>query len=106
MFEATFRTGSAEVAVRVDEPMSLMHAAVKNDVPGIIGECGGNAMCATCHVYVDDAHLSRLPAMEDDEDEMLDGVVAMRTGNSRLGCQLVLDAELTGIRVEVPGVTE
>jgi cytochrome P450/ferredoxin len=90
------------IVVETDRPVSVMKAAVTNDVPGIVGECGGNAMCATCHVYVRESHLDRLPPMDEDEDVMLDGTAAERTHRSRLSCQLILDDQLTGIEVDVP----
>ena len=31
---------------------SVMETAVRNGVPGIVGECGGSLSCATCHVFV------------------------------------------------------
>ncbi|WP_432828593.1 2Fe-2S iron-sulfur cluster-binding protein [Dactylosporangium sp. CA-092794] len=81
---------------------SLMSAAIKHPVDGIIAECGGNAMCATCHVYVEPAFADRLPAMAEEEDEMLDGTASPRTGLSRLSCQLVVTEELAGMTVDVP----
>jgi len=82
---------------------SLMRAAVLHGVAGIVGECGGQAMCATCHVYVREAYLDALPAMAEDEDEMLDCAVAPRDDDrSRLGCQLVLGPGLDEIEVDVP----
>lgn len=103
MTKVTYRhSGGAETTVETDVPASLMHLAVTNDVPGIVGECGGNAMCATCHVYVAEGDLDRLPEMDEDEDEMLDGTAAPRTDRSRLGCQLVLGDLLDGITVEIP----
>jgi len=50
-----------------------MLAATKHGLDGIVAECGGNAMCATCHVYVDQTWLARLPPMADEEDALLDG---------------------------------
>ncbi|MFK0007842.1 2Fe-2S iron-sulfur cluster-binding protein [Paenarthrobacter sp. NPDC090520] len=81
---------------------TLMRAAVSNGVDGIVGECGGQAMCATCHVYVRPQFAAALPEMGDDEEEMLDCTTAERTERSRLGCQITLGDELSGIVVDVP----
>ena len=83
---------------------SVMQAAVSQDVPGIVGECGGNAMCATCHVYVDvdSASSADLPAVSDLEDEMLDCTVAPRRDSSRLSCQLKVVEEWDGLSVRLP----
>lgn len=81
---------------------SAMQAATRHDISGILAECGGNAMCATCHVYVDDAWLPRLPAMADDEDALLDGTAAERRASSRLSCQIQLSADLDGLILRLP----
>src|SRR5258708_7868736 len=57
---------------------SAMRAAVLHGVDGIVAECGGSALCATCHVYVDDKWISRLAAVGDDEDALLDGTASER----------------------------
>lgn len=88
------------IAGSVDE--SAMQAATRHDVGGILAECGGNAMCATCHVYVDDNWLPRLPSMGDDEDALLDGTAAERRANSRLSCQIKLSADLDGLILRLP----
>jgi len=79
---------------------SLMEVAVDNEVPGIVAECGGACACATCHVYVDESWVERLPAIEDMEDAMLDATVERRP-NSRLSCQIEVTAALDGLRVTV-----
>lgn len=81
---------------------SFMRAAVDAGTEGIIGECGGAAMCGTCHVLVDPDWLMRLPAMRRNEDDLLDGTAAPREPNSRLGCQLRMTAELDGLRLTLP----
>ena len=81
---------------------SAMLAATRHDVNGIVAECGGNAMCATCHVYVDEAWLPRLPAMSSDEDALLDGAAAERRPNSRLSCQIKLATDLDGLVLQLP----
>lgn len=88
----------------IDLPLgaTFMEGAVQNDVKGIIAECGGSCMCATCHVYVDDAFLDLLPEMEEEEDEMLEGTTAERTANSRLGCQVRASKALDGIILRIP----
>lgn len=87
---------------RIDAPTSVMHAALRNDVPGIVGECGGNAMCATCHIYIRENYLDELPEMDEGEDEMLDGTAAPRTDRSRLGCQVVVGHGLEDLEVDIP----
>ncbi|MES2517679.1 MAG: 2Fe-2S iron-sulfur cluster-binding protein [Bacteroidota bacterium] len=81
---------------------TLMEGAVQNDIKGIVAECGGSCMCATCHVYIDEQFLDLLPEMEEEEDEMLDGATAERRDNSRLGCQVRVSKQLDGIIVRIP----
>jgi 2Fe-2S ferredoxin len=88
--------------VEIADGESAMQAATRHGLDGILAECGGNAMCATCHVYVDESWLGRLPAMADDEDALLDGTAAERRPTSRLSCQIKLTPELDGLVVKLP----
>ncbi|MBO9514025.1 MAG: 2Fe-2S iron-sulfur cluster binding domain-containing protein [Variovorax sp.] len=81
---------------------SVMETAIHHNLRGIDAECGGCCSCATCHVYVDDAFIDRLPPPDDMENELLDGVASERLPGSRLGCQIVLTAELDGLAVRIP----
>jgi ferredoxin, 2Fe-2S len=87
----------------VDAPLgvTLMEAAVQNGVQGILALCGGACACATCHVYVDAAWLSRLGAREEMEEGMLECAWEPRD-NSRLSCQIHVTADLEGLEVTVP----
>ncbi len=64
----------------------------------IKAECGGACACATCHVYVDQAWLDKIPDIREDEEEMLDEAFNQED-NSRLSCQIILDESLDGLRV-------
>jgi len=81
---------------------SAMRAAVVHGIDGIVAECGGSAVCATCHVYVDDDWIGRLPAVGDDEDALLDGAACERQANSRLSCQIKVTPELDGLVLRLP----
>ena len=81
---------------------SVMAAAVRNGVPGIVGECGGNSSCATCHVWVRDEFRGLVGEPGDLEDDLLDLGVSERRDSSRLSCQIVLTDELDGLTVDVP----
>jgi 2Fe-2S ferredoxin len=81
---------------------SAMRAAVIHGIDGIVAECGGSALCATCHVYVDEAWLGRLAAIGDDEDALLDGTACERQANSRLSCQIKITPELDGLVLRLP----
>ncbi|WP_076858414.1 2Fe-2S iron-sulfur cluster-binding protein [Bradyrhizobium mercantei] len=88
--------------VNAPENMSVMQVAKANGVDGIVAECGGSAMCATCHVYVAEDFLDRLPVMNAVEDEMLDCTATERKPSSRLSCQIKLTPDLDGIVIHVP----
>lgn len=98
----TYRLNDDENVIDVPEGTSLMQAAIDSDVDGIVGECGGNAMCATCHVYVLGDAVTRLPAMADDEAEMLQCTASERRENSRLSCQIKMSSALGSLAVELP----
>ncbi len=88
--------------VETSDGESAMQAATRHGLDGVLAECGGNAMCATCHVYVDQGWLARLPAMADDEDALLDGTAAERLPASRLSCQIMITPELDGLVLRLP----
>ena len=90
-----------QLAVDSSSGLTLMEAALENNVPGIIAECGGACSCATCHVYIDDKWRNRVGAPNIMEDDMLDFAYDRRE-NSRLSCQIVLDESLDGLVVYIP----
>ena len=67
-----------------------------------VGECGGAAMCGTCHVLVDEPWGPQLPAMQRNEDELLDCTAAPREPCSRLSCQLRMTDALDGLSLTMP----
>ena len=80
---------------------SVMHAALDNNVPGILADCGGLCACATCHGYLDDEWMRRIPSKRGDEEELLGSVPQPREG-SRLMCQILVRPELDGMIVRLP----
>jgi ferredoxin, 2Fe-2S len=95
-------TAGVERTIEATVGDSVMETAVRNGVPGIIGECGGNCSCATCHVWVRDDFLPLVGAPGDMEEDLLDMGVSDRRDGSRLSCQLRVTAELDGLTVDVP----
>jgi 2Fe-2S ferredoxin len=87
--------------IEVDNGLSVMEGAIQNDITGIDADCGGSMACATCHVYVDQKWLSKLPKAEDAEIDMIDMAFEPKN-NSRLSCQLIVDENLDGLVVTTP----
>ncbi len=87
--------------VEVENGLTVMEGAVDNDVEGVIAECGGGCACATCHCYIDEAWLDRLPKMEEMERVMLECAWEPKE-NSRLTCQIEVTDKLDGLVVHVP----
>lgn len=81
--------------------MSLMEAAKRNGVEGVVAECGGSCACATCHVHVDPAWFDRLPPREAMEADMLE-FASDTDETSRLSCQIKLTEALDGLTVRTP----
>jgi 2Fe-2S ferredoxin len=90
-------------SVDANDGESVMRAAVRHNVRGIDGECGGEMTCATCHVHIGSPWSERLRRPSHDELDLLDMSDDL-TEESRLGCQVHITAELDGLTAVI--VTE
>ena len=87
--------------IDVENGLTVMEGAIQNDVPGIDADCGGSMACATCHVYVEEKWLNKIPKAEEAEIDMIDMAYDPKK-NSRLSCQLIITDELDGLKVTTP----
>ena len=87
--------------IEVDNGLTVMEGAIQNDIPGIDADCGGSMACATCHVYVEDKWLDKIPEAEEAEVDMIDMAFKPKK-NSRLSCQILITDELDGLTVTTP----
>jgi 2Fe-2S ferredoxin len=102
MPKITYRTQDNKThIIDVQNGLTVMEGAIQNDIPGIDADCGGGMSCATCHVYVDEEWLDKLPVKEDGEEDMLDMAFEPKK-NSRLSCQLIVSDILEGLVVSIP----
>ena len=90
-----------ERTIEVANGLSVMEAAVKQNIPGIDADCGGACACATCHVYVDEAWREKAGAPSAMEESMLDFAENVEP-NSRLSCQIKVTDDLDGLIVRTP----
>ena len=92
-----------EQSVQAVVGASVMQTATGAGVPGIVAECGGSAMCATCHVYVDpEVDRPDSGAVGERRLEMLECTAADRLDNSRLSCQIKATEALDGLVIRIP----
>jgi ferredoxin, 2Fe-2S len=91
----------SEQAIELAVGESVMVGAIEHQISGIDADCGGQCICATCHVFVDPAWIDKLTAPETRELEMLNFVEATQA-NSRLSCQIKMQAALDGLTVRLP----
>ncbi|GGD55924.1 2Fe-2S iron-sulfur cluster-binding protein [Croceicoccus mobilis] len=89
-----------ERTVEVETGLSVMEAIRDNGFDELLALCGGCCSCATCHVYVDESFSAKLPAMSEDEDDLLDSS-DHREGNSRLSCQIPITDDMAGMKVTI-----
>ena len=96
----TFDGNKHEVEVPIG--LTVMEGARDNNIPGIEADCGGACACSTCHVYVDEEWINKLPPIDDIERDMLDFAFEPNEKSSRLTCQLNVTEELDGLVVKMP----
>ena len=102
MPKITYKTQDGKIhTIDVQNGLTVMEGAIQNDIPGIDADCGGGMSCATCHVYVNEEWLDKLPIKEDGEEDMLDMAFEPKK-NSRLSCQLIVSDTLDGLVVNIP----
>ena len=87
--------------IEIENGLSVMEGAIQNEIPGIDADCGGSMACATCHVYVEEKWLDRIPKIEEAEIDMIDMAFEPKK-NSRLSCQIIVNDELDGLEVSTP----
>lgn len=87
-------------AVCAEAGWNLMEVAVNESVPGIYGDCGGQAQCATCHVRVDPEWQPLTGEANATEKAMLNNAYDV-TDDSRLSCQIVVTEQMDGMSVQV-----
>jgi len=80
--------------------LSVMEVIRDNGFDELLALCGGCCSCATCHVHVDPAFADKLPAMSEDENDLLDSS-DYRNATSRLSCQLPFDDSVDGLKVTI-----
>ena len=91
-----------EHVVEVEPGLTVMEGARDNDIPGIEADCGGACACSTCHVYVVDEWVDKLPVKDDMESDMLDFAFEPDVRSSRLTCQVKVTDDLDGLIVRMP----
>jgi len=82
---------------------SILMETLRDEDHGVEGTCGGMCSCGTCHVYISDELMAKLPPKSEDEEMMLEAIgelVEVRE-NSRLSCQITMVAELDGSELEI-----
>ena len=87
--------------IEVPKDLTVMEGAIQNTIPGIDADCGGACACATCHVYVNEEWIDKMPAKTNTEQDMLD-MAFEPNKQSRLSCQIVVNEDLDGLVVKMP----
>ena len=93
------RSGT-ERTIEVGDGLTVMEAIRDNGFDELLALCGGCCSCATCHVHIDPSFQDKLPAMSEDEDDLLESS-DHRDANSRLGCQIPFTGDLDGLKVTI-----
>ncbi len=88
---------SSTIETKVDPENNLMEVCKENDFP-IRGNCGGMALCCTCHCYIHSDH--SLKGKEEIEEALLADSFYYKD-NSRLVCQIPITKDIDGLKIEL-----
>ena len=89
-----------ESSLEANDGRTLMETIRDAGFDELLALCGGCCSCATCHVHIDPAYMDKLPAMSEDENDLLDSS-EHRNEFSRLSCQIPVTAALEGRKVTI-----
>ena len=104
MIKVTFiAADGTQVEAEGEEGTSLLEAGQAANMP-LEGTCEGQMACSTCHVIIGRDWVAKLPPASDDEEDMLDLAFGL-THTSRLGCQIMMNDSLDGLKVKLPAAT-
>jgi len=93
-FQVEDRNGIIQtVEIPEDINLSVMEVLKASEFP-VLATCGGMALCATCHIDVKKG-IEKLNSPTDTELDMIDTLPNAVT-NSRLACQIRVNAQLEG----------
>jgi 2Fe-2S ferredoxin len=92
---------SHELEAPTDMSLNMMEVCKMSELP-VEGTCGGMAMCASCHMYIESEH--ELPEKTDGEEDMLDEAFFVDDNKSRLGCQIKITDDINGLLVKLAPV--
>lgn len=84
--------------------MKLMEILRELDY-GVAAICGGLCSCATCHVFIDEAWVARVPKKQSDEQDLLNELPDYQPATSRLSCQVDFTEALDGLKVTIAADT-
>ncbi len=92
-----------EKTIEAENGLSILEVAHNNGID-LEGACEGSLACSTCHIIVEKSFFDDLPDPSDEEEDMLDLAFGL-THTSRLGCQIIVDEKLEGMKVRIPSGT-
>ncbi len=89
-----------EKTIDAQNGLSLLEVAHSNGID-LEGACEGSLACSTCHVILEKEFFDSLPDPSEEEEDMLDLAFGL-THTSRLGCQIIINEKLEGMKVKIP----
>ncbi len=92
-----------EKTIEAENGLSLLEVAHNNGID-LEGACEGSLACSTCHIIVEKNFFDNLPEPSEEEEDMLDLAFGL-THTSRLGCQIIINDKLEGMKVRIPSGT-